>query len=119
MLYEGDWQHDRMTGRGVLTFSSGERYEGLFKDGLYSGPGVYTYADGRRLEGKWNAGTLDGKVNYAAEPKPDGSQQKKLTGVIISGQITTNSLLPASRAWPDYAILMPSQVPQITLPYLN
>jgi hypothetical protein len=108
-----------MTGRGVLTFSSGERYEGFFKDGHYSGPGVYTYADGRRLEGKWNAGTLDGKVNYATEPKSDNQQHKKLTGLIITGTQTNNSLLPASRAWPDLSILLPGQIPQITLPYLN
>lgn len=106
-----------MTGKGVLTFSSGEKYEGLFKDGLYNGPGVYFYADGRRIEGKWSSGGLEGKVNYAAEPKLE--HQKKATGIIISGQQSNNSILPSSRAWPDLSIVMPAQIPQITLPYLN
>lgn len=34
VLYEGEWQHDRLTGKGVLTFSNGERYDGFFKDGM-------------------------------------------------------------------------------------
>ena len=42
-----------MTGRGVYTFSYGDKYEGGFKNGLRFGEGTYTYANGHIKKGFW------------------------------------------------------------------
>jgi hypothetical protein len=36
--YDGEWREDDMNGRGVMTLPNGERYEGLFVNGEWRGP---------------------------------------------------------------------------------
>lgn len=68
------WTNDRQTGKGIFTFSNGEKYEGnqpeikneiilrlkntLFLKGEFlddemHGFGIYTYSDSSRYEGKF------------------------------------------------------------------
>lgn len=44
--YEGNYRDGRRHGRGVLTFSNGDRYEGWFVDGEIRGKGVLYLANG-------------------------------------------------------------------------
>ena len=37
--YQGDFEHDKITGKGVYTYPSGERYEGTFRNGYWHGQG--------------------------------------------------------------------------------
>jgi hypothetical protein len=36
--YDGEWRDDEINGRGVMTLSNGEVREGLFVDGEWRGP---------------------------------------------------------------------------------
>lgn len=54
--YEGDIVNDRNEGKGVFTFSNGNRYEGDFKDGMFHGKGVIYFPTGSRYEGEWDMG---------------------------------------------------------------
>src|SRR5262249_24704434 len=51
---EGEWRDGKMTGRGVLTWANGNRYDGEFRDGQRSGRGVFTWANGNRYEGEYS-----------------------------------------------------------------
>ena len=61
-VYQGD---------GILSNSSGDRFEGQFKDGQRHGIGVLVTASGMRLEGEWKE---DQRWNLVAYD-PDGSQR--------------------------------------------
>jgi len=62
--YDGDWEEDKMTGKGSFTFASGASYEGDFVDGKYHGKGTYKWADGRVYAGDWASGTMHGQGSY-------------------------------------------------------
>ena len=51
-VYHGQTRYGKPHGRGVKTWTDGERYEGDFVDGELT-RGVYTWADGNRYEGEW------------------------------------------------------------------
>ena len=45
--YEGELNDDGLYhGKGVITYSNGEKYVGEFKDGKYNGQGTLTYPIG-------------------------------------------------------------------------
>ena len=60
-FYVGQLVNDKMNGRGVYTYASGDRYEGDYKDDKMNGRGVYTYADGDRYDGDWKDGIMNGR----------------------------------------------------------
>eukprot|EP00967_Tisochrysis_lutea_P006531 scaffold7748_cov33-Tisochrysis_lutea.AAC.1 len=58
--YQGEWQNDKMHGRGVFRYASGAKYEGDFVDNVYSGSGKYTFPDGAFYEGSFAQGQMHG-----------------------------------------------------------
>ena len=50
ITYEGELnQEGKYHGKGVITYSNGEKWEGEFKDGEpFNGQGTFTFPDGRR-----------------------------------------------------------------------
>ena len=53
--YEGqvDQDGERQHGKGVHSWSNGDRYVGEFRNQYFHGHGTMTYADGRVESGKW------------------------------------------------------------------
>jgi hypothetical protein len=51
-------------GSGVLTTTTGNRYEGRFRMGMREGHGVMTYLNGNRFEGEWRANKPNGIGTY-------------------------------------------------------
>ena len=66
--YEGEWVDGKINGQGTLWYADGDKYQGEWKDGKMHGRGTYTYADGDRYEGDWKDDRRHGKgtVTYAA-----------------------------------------------------
>ena len=60
-------------GRGVLTTTTGNRYEGSLHAGLREGHGVLTYLNGNRFDGEWR------------ENKPNGPGSYNQAGHVFSG----------------------------------
>jgi len=54
--YEGEWEYGRRSGKGVLWFSNGAKWEGNFEKNKPTGNGKMTYTDDLILTGKWKAG---------------------------------------------------------------
>eukprot|EP00668_Euglena_longa_P011763 GGOE01014180.1.p1 GENE.GGOE01014180.1~~GGOE01014180.1.p1 ORF type:complete len:485 (+),score=91.67 GGOE01014180.1:92-1546(+) len=52
-IYEGDFQHGEMTGKGRRVWGSGATYCGYFLQGEMHGDGEYVAADGTKYEGQW------------------------------------------------------------------
>ena len=62
ITYEGERnQEEKYHGKGVITYSNGEKYVGEFKDGMLNGQGTYTYPDGEKYVGEFKDGLLNGK----------------------------------------------------------
>jgi hypothetical protein len=58
--YTGQWSDGKMSGHGVLRFSSGDKYEGDFVAGEMQGTGKYTSTDGSVYVGEFRDGMRDG-----------------------------------------------------------
>ncbi|KAJ4433880.1 hypothetical protein ANN_16193, partial [Periplaneta americana] len=61
IYYEGVFMQDTLTGHGVMVFEDGTHYEGEFRAaGVFSGKGTLTFNSGDRIEGSlhgaWNEG---------------------------------------------------------------
>lgn len=52
-MYVGDWENDKMHGKGKYTYASGSAYDGSWELGVYHGQGTYSWQDGRRYEVSW------------------------------------------------------------------
>jgi TonB family protein len=59
--YEGEFVENRQSGKGVFTWKNGNRYEGDFLHGKRTGKGVWTASDGQHYEGDFIDGKLNGK----------------------------------------------------------
>ena len=66
ITYEGERnQEEKYHGKGVITYSNGEKWEGEFKDGEpYNGNGVYYYPDGAKYVGEFKDNTRNGQGTY-------------------------------------------------------
>ena len=63
--YEGEFQDNRYHGHGSLQYANGMRYDGEFHDGLPNGYGTFT-GNGRTFAGDWNKGCFSrGDINIA------------------------------------------------------
>ena len=81
--YEGDVNEDGLYhGKGVITYSNGEKWVGEFKDGdPYNGQGTYTFSEGRKYPngreyggkyvGEWKDGKRNGQGTFIF---PDGEK---------------------------------------------
>ena len=59
--YEGQMNQDgEAHGKGVMSWSDGERYVGEFRNYDYHGHGTETYPDGRVESGQWEKGKFLG-----------------------------------------------------------
>ena len=47
------WSDGCFNGRGLFTFSNGDKYDGEFKDDKYNGHGVETFSNGDKYDGEW------------------------------------------------------------------
>ena len=63
--YEGDWFVDKITGKGIMTYSNGNIYNGDFFEGKRSGNGTMTYPSGATYNGAWDNDMRNGQGRYA------------------------------------------------------
>jgi hypothetical protein len=64
-LIIGDFQNNKRTGHGKLSFYSGDVYEGSFIDGLMDGNGVYSFKEsGEILRGSFSGGKFVESKNH-------------------------------------------------------
>ncbi|XP_046736020.1 alsin isoform X3 [Diprion similis] len=61
IYYEGVFMQDILTGHGVMIFEDGTHYEGEFRSaGVFSGKGTLTFSSGDRIEGNMNGAWNEG-----------------------------------------------------------
>jgi len=58
--YVGGWKDSVMTGRGTLTYDSGNKYVGEFKDSKFNGQGTFTFANGDSYVGEFKDDEFSG-----------------------------------------------------------
>lgn len=61
VTYEGEWWQGQRHGHGCLTLENGDVYEGSFEHDRISGSGKYRHADGRVYVGEFNDGVKHGR----------------------------------------------------------
>ena len=62
--YEGEWEHDAMSGEGTYSFASGAKYVGAMAANAFHGTGTYSFADGAVYVGSWREGRMHGQGRY-------------------------------------------------------
>jgi hypothetical protein len=71
--YEGKWEHNRMSGLGVMTWQKGERYDGQFKNDKMHGLGVLVHLDRSSSTGVFEQGRKHGTFT---ETDPEGNAKQ-------------------------------------------
>lgn len=71
--YDGDWQEDKMHGRGRYCFTSGAIYQGEWVNGKMEGQGSMQYFDGTSYNGEWKNGLFHGEGVYVDKDKKEWS----------------------------------------------
>ena len=51
--YVGQWDSDKMNGKGRMEFPSGTTYEGEFVNNMFHGQGIYRWPNGSFYEGEF------------------------------------------------------------------
>jgi len=77
--YEGDFDdHNRICGKGTMTYKNGDRYEGEFLFAFRSGKGIMKYNNGDIYEGEWKNYLREGKgiMIYNDGSKYEGEWKK-------------------------------------------
>ena len=65
MKYEGRWRNGYMPhGRGSLTYPDGSKYTGQWKNGKRHGQGTLIFADGDKFVGRWENNLRNGQGTY-------------------------------------------------------
>ena len=62
-VYEGHWEGDMITGKGMYKYISGSLYVGYWKKGMYDGYGWFVNDRGVEYEGLWKEGEAVGSRN--------------------------------------------------------
>ena len=62
IIYEGEFQLDKMHGHGTQTWTDGENYSGGMKDSQKNGQGTYTYANGQKYVGEYTGTVRQGDL---------------------------------------------------------
>lgn len=88
LRYEGEFELDRMSGKGILWYQNGDMYDGSFKDNAFNGQGTFQYASSIKVEGKWSNGTLEGKGSIFQLLSPTDKKPTHLTGTFTHGSFT-------------------------------
>jgi hypothetical protein len=57
-VYDGQWEADKIHGRGVYISTNGDRYEGFFYLGMKEGYGSIFYRNGNSYQGQWKQDQL-------------------------------------------------------------
>ena len=76
-VYYGNWEKDKMTGKGRLDFPSGAYYEGSWLNNAFQGPGIFSWPDSSSLSGEWENNSISGPVKYISEDIPWTGSLKK------------------------------------------
>ena len=63
-VLSGDWRNGKREGKGIISYSTGEKYEGEFRNGLKDGFGIETYNDGNKYIGEWKDEKKHGKGKF-------------------------------------------------------
>ncbi len=80
--YEGEMRAGFMNGKGVFTFTNGDRLDGTFKNGSLDGQGKAAWFNKNKYEGEWRDGYPNGTGTYIWA---DG---KRYTGQWVNGKQT-------------------------------
>lgn len=62
--YEGQWEKDNRTGKGICFFSDKSSYEGGLEKGIFNGFGKFTWNNSNVYIGEWKNGKLDGEGEF-------------------------------------------------------
>ena len=86
-VYDGEYKDGVKSGRGKMTFPSGDVYDGFWKDNKMEGEGTYTYkATGDIYSGAFSSGKKSGEGRYEF-----GADASQLVGTWADGAIATGS----------------------------
>jgi hypothetical protein len=77
--YDGEWELDKMHGKGRYTFTSGAEYNGDWVSGKMHGHGKMVYADGTSYEGQWENNLMSGEGTYI------DMDEVKWIGIFVNG----------------------------------
>ena len=91
--YEGEYKDGLKNGQGMYTYSNGDKYVGEFKYDKPHGHGTFTYSDGRKYVGEWKSGNQHGQGTFF------WSNGDKYVGEFEGGVPTITS--PSRFAWPQ------------------
>ncbi|KAJ3215720.1 hypothetical protein HK099_006238 [Clydaea vesicula] len=83
VIYEGEWNMDKMDGKGILTFPNGVEYNGNFKENKFQGNGEYRFSTGSKYQGTFDSGLPHGNGCYIDDHKWIGTFFKgKAVGIV-------------------------------------
>ena len=88
-IYQGEVDDTgKPSGRGVMCYPDGRRYEGDFRDGAASGKGSLLFANGNFYRGEFQQGKMHGtgRMTYY-----DGTE--------YTGQWANNAIINDAEAW--------------------
>ena len=78
--YEGSFKEGLKHGKGVFTWADGNVYDGEYEDDMRSGVGVYSYINGNKYDGEWKDNVKNGRgvFYYKNGDRYDGSYSESL-----------------------------------------
>ena len=71
--YDGEWEHNAVSGKGTLKWHNGAQYTGSFVNGKYHGHGTYRDKDGKSYVGEWKQGVKSG---FGTQAWPTGKSYR-------------------------------------------
>ena len=77
-VYNGNWEKDKMSGKGRIDFPSGSYYEGYFANNSYHGNGTFVWPDATSLQGDFSENSLvSSPIKYIEKDIPWTGTYKK------------------------------------------
>jgi hypothetical protein len=96
--YDGEYESNNRTGKGVYTWANGDRYEGEFYEGKRDGNGTYIWANGDRYVGDYLEDKRDGEGTYTwangDQFKGEFLEGKRGQGKMVRAKITPKQSEP-------------------------